>query len=81
MSIIDASEQLVIKGSYHRHLGMVVIILLDTILIYQFVVFFVKANALSNKDSCAENGANQVRCVFVQFFFAELLFEHTFGMI
>ena len=56
-------------------------ILLDAIFINQLVHFLVEAYALPDESPGTEDGADEIHCGFINFFSADLLFKHAFGMI
>ena len=79
--VIYTGIKLVVKGLNNRHLGVVCIILLDAIFINQLVHFLVEAYALPDESPGTEDGADEIHCGFINFFSADLLFKHAFGMI
>ena len=81
MSVIYTGIQLVVKGINDSHFRVVSIILLHAVFINQLVHLLIEADALSNKHSGTERGANQVDRGFIDFLPADLLFKHAFGMI
>ena len=79
--IVHTGKQLVVKGLNNCHLGVICIILLDAIFINQLVHFLVEAYALPDESPGTEDGADEIHCGFINFFSADLLFKHAFGMI
>ncbi len=79
--IIYTGIKLVVKGLNNCHLGVICIILLDAIFINQLVHFLVEAYALPDESPGTEDGADEIHCGFINFFSADLLFKHAFGMI
>ncbi len=79
--IIYTGIKLVVKGMNDGDLCMIGIVLLYTVFINQLVHLLVEADALADKYSGTEGGANQVYRGFIDYFFTDLLFKHAFGMI